>query len=447
VSSPNPLTLAGDTRTLSQRARWAARNDARAAAAVEAIVSNVIGSGIKPQPTAENARWKRTASEAFEEWADLADFHGRLDFYGLQALIARTVVEAGECFVRFRPRPIGEGPAVPMQLEVIDPDLCPTDLNRELGGDARISAGVEFASDGRRVAYHFHKRRPGAGWTGTLETVRVPAGEVLHVFRPLVADQIRGVSWLTPVLLRLSALDKFDDSSLIRAKVASLFSVFVETPEADGESNPLGDDVDDDGNLHMGPGSVVNLGAGETIKVADPPDFGDSYADFTTAQLRAIAAGLGLPYEVLSGDLSKVNFSSLRAALVEFRRRVTGWQFHTFVNDLCAPVWRRWVEYGVASGALPTPAGFRRRPALYTRCKWLPEGWSWLDPQKDAAAKVAMLGAGLISRDELISELGEDAEKVDQEIAAAQARADRLGLKFSFDARAPETESEREGEE
>ena len=44
-------------------------------------------------------------------------------------------------------------------------------------------------------------------------------------------------------------------------------------------------------------------------------------------QLHAIAAGVGLTYELLTGDLSQVNYSSIRAGLIEFRRRMEALQW------------------------------------------------------------------------------------------------------------------------
>ncbi|NJL19359.1 MAG: phage portal protein, partial [Bdellovibrionaceae bacterium] len=51
------------------------------------------------------------------------DADGQLDFAGIQALVARTVVESGECLVRFRLRRPGDGLAIPLQLQVLEPDF------------------------------------------------------------------------------------------------------------------------------------------------------------------------------------------------------------------------------------------------------------------------------------------------------------------------------------
>jgi capsid protein len=94
------------------------------------------------------------------------------------------------------------------------------------------------------------------------------------------------------------------------------------------------------------------------------------------------------------------------------------------------------MKHAVLGGELEMP-GFARRPRPWLAVKWIPQGWQWVDPEKEFKAMVAAIRAGLMSRSEAISAFGYDAEDVDREIAADQARADALGLKFDSDARQP----------
>ena len=43
---------------------------------------------------------------------------GLTDFYGLQAMVAREMFVAGECFVRMRPRRAEDGLLVPLQMQL-----------------------------------------------------------------------------------------------------------------------------------------------------------------------------------------------------------------------------------------------------------------------------------------------------------------------------------------
>src|SRR3546814_18449438 len=59
-----------------------------------------------------------------------ASAEGTLDFYGLQAQVARCMVIGGEAFVRFRLRRKTDGLTVPLQLQVLEGDYVPFDKNR-----------------------------------------------------------------------------------------------------------------------------------------------------------------------------------------------------------------------------------------------------------------------------------------------------------------------------
>lgn len=119
------------------------------------------------------------------------------DFYGLQAMVAREMFVAGECFVRLRPRRAEDGLLVPLQLQLLQSEMLPFEKTETAANGNRIRCGIEFDGIGRRVAYHFRRRHPGDSTDqGALipETVRVPAADVLHIYRPIDAGQIRGLN-------------------------------------------------------------------------------------------------------------------------------------------------------------------------------------------------------------------------------------------------------------
>jgi len=184
----------------------------------------------------------------------------------------------------------------------------------------------------------------------------------------------------------------------------------------------------------MEPGTLQILEPGEDIKFSAPADVGSSYAEFMRQQFRAVAAAMGITYEMLTGDLTQVNYSSIRAGLLEFRRRCEALQHGVIVHQLCRPIWRAWMDQSVLEGTLNLP-GYRKTQRQYQAAKWIPQGWKWVDPQKEYNAMKLAIRAGLMSRSEAISGNGYDAEDVDREIAADNARADDLGLVFDSDPR------------
>lgn len=321
-------------------------------------MANAVGARIKPRSLHPDPAVRDRLHDLRRRWTDRADASGITDFYGLQALALRAMVESGESFARLRTVD-GSAGLPPLAINLLDREQVPADLHREIGDGRRVRAGIEFDMGGRRIAYHAYSRRPGDALAPiALDTIRVPAADIAHLFQPLAAGQLRGVTWLAPILLRLHELDQYEDAALVKAKVAALFTGFIRDP--DGTVAGLNDGSASGGVLQVGmePGSLIPLPPGADIQFFEPADPGD-YGAFVKNHIRAVASGLGVPYELVSGDLEGVTYSSIRAGLVEFRHRIEQLQHSVIVFQFCRPVWERFVRLAVLSGALDA-RGFKR---------------------------------------------------------------------------------------
>lgn len=421
------------------KSRDIVRRNAMAFAGVEAVVANAIGTGIKPQSLMTDATLRENIQALWRDWAEDADADGLTDFYGLQSLACRAMVEGGECFIRLIPQANVSDSVVPLKLQLLEPELLPMYLNSTLPNGNVIRAGIEFNSTGLRVAYHLYPHHPNDGgfsMTGNpLTPIRVEASQIIHLFRPLRPGQIRGEPWLSRALVKLDELDQYDDAELVRKKTSAMFAGFItrNSPEENlmGEGTPNQQGVSLAG---LEPGTMQILEPGEDIKFSSPADVGGNYTEFLRMQFRSVAAAMGCTFEQLTGDLTQVNYSSIRAGLLEFRRRMEAIQHGVIVHQLCRSVWRAWMDQAVLSGALDAPDYLNNRRS-YLAAKWVPQGWQWVDPLKETNAMLQSIRAGLMSRSEAISANGYDAEDVDNEIAVDNARADSLGLKFDSDPR------------
>jgi lambda family phage portal protein len=239
---------------------------------------------------------------------------------------------------------------------------------------------------------------------------------------------LRGITWLAPILLRLHELDQYEDAALVKAKVAALFTGFIRDPDGTVAGMNNGGAVNGVLQVGMEPGSLIPLPPGADIQFSDPADPGD-YGAYVKNHIRAIASGLGIPYELVSGDLEGVTYSSIRAGLVEFRRRIEQLQHSIIVFQFCRPVWERFIRLSVLAGHIPVQ-DFDRDPAAYLAADWLPPKWDWVDPLKDARAEIEQIKAGLKSRSQSVAERGYDIETVDAAIAADREREENLGLVF-----------------
>jgi lambda family phage portal protein len=435
-----------DAATLRARARQLVRNNPWASNAVEAWVTNCVGTGIRPRPQTKDTDLKRRILALWNRWITEADADGRLDFYGLQALITREQMEAGEILVRKRPRRLEDGLSVPLQLQVIEADHLPLTLTRQGLGQNIIRAGIEFDLIGKRTAYHLLRDHPGdASLTFRANTTSVvPAENILHVFKPLRAGQIRGVTGFAPVLMKLLDLDQYDDAEVVRKKTAALFAGFItssldEDSISSGDPGTASDDNLIDGQegarrVDLEPGMLQLLDPGEDIKFSDPADVGGSYEAFMKMQLRAIASGLGVTYEQLSSDLSGVNFSSIRAGLIEFRRRCLMHQAQIVNTQFNQPVWKAWFRQAVLAGALDIGRADVDDPEI-SGVKWIGQGFEYVNPVQDQQAHLSANRAGYKSRSQIATEMGRDPEELEAEIAEEMARADALGLVFDSDPR------------
>lgn len=395
---------------LAQRARYLVANNPHAAAAKAAWVAALVGTGIVPAVTGDlAARW--TA------WTDEADADGLCDFYGLTAMMVGGMIVDGEALALMIATPAG------LRLRVLDPDQLDASLTRPLPNGGRIVNGVEFDMFGSRVAFWIVKERPELGLGLNLQPVRVPAEDVIHLFRPDFPGQVRGVSWFAPAILRLADQDEWHGAQLTRQKVGALLAGIITT---DDGAVPFGGESQGDAIIGgLEPGSMIVLPPGKDVTFSTPPAIAEEANNFGRITLHEIAAALGLPYEVLTGDLAAVNYSSIRAGLVEWRRRIEMIQHNVIVFQALRPIWRRWAMLENLAGRIEG----RIEDLLPVR--WITPKQQWVDPGKDVQAEIDAINAGLMSRREAVAARGMDVAALDAEIAADKAREKALGLSFA----------------
>ncbi len=347
-------------------------------------------------------------------------------------------------FIRLRPRLPQDGLIVPLQLQLLEPELIPHEYTTMAGGNP-VRAGIEFNLIGQRVGYWAWQQRPDTLMdsleSGTL--VRLPADSVIHLYEPVRAGQIRGLPALTQALVKLHDLDKYDDATLLRQQLSNLFVGFVKPPipTAEGEVDPLtGKLIEMEGDQALAalePGLFQELAPGEDVTWSDPPDAGNNYEGFMRSQLMAAAVAADVPYEVLTGDLRAVNDRTVRVILEEFRRRVEQRQGFVVAFAFNRPIWTAFIERAVLSGALEVPAAYWDDPLPWMRVEWIAPAWPYIHPVQDVEHEIRMVRSGFKSRAQVVKERGWDIEALDTEIAADNARSDALQLSFDSDGRHP----------
>lgn len=440
-SGPNAVVMSS-VHEMRRKVRQMVRNNGWAAASITTLASETIGSGIKPMSKSPDRNFQAAAQEHWADWAMDADADGVLDLYGLQTLAAREVYEAGEVFLLKVRRNPDDAASPVIQYRMIEPEQVPVELDRIEPNGHVIRQGVEFDAAGNRVAYHVYRYHPSDAvqQIGSGEIIRIPADDMLHVFRPLRAGQIRGLPNLAPVLLKIFDLDGYEDAELVRKKVAALMTGFITTPDPEDTSlvnaATAENAADATGAVSAAlvPGGMNILKPGQEVEFSSPADVGGSYDPFLTWNLRAFAAGIGLSYEQVTGDLTKVNYSSLRAGTLKQRRKMRQDQHQIFARQFCLPIWREVITTGVMAGDISV-ANFESQRRKHLRVQWMPEGFEWVDPVKEQAAEQSAVRNGFKSRQSVVAQLGRDIDVVDGEIKADNDRADSLELVLDTDPR------------
>lgn len=415
---------------LRNRTRDAERNEWAGASGTRAWTTNLIGTGISARPKTSDDAFKARQSVLWDTWCKVADADSVLDFYGLQTLATRNLVSAGEVFIRLRPRRPEDGLPVPLQIQLLESDMVPmldVDAWPGMARGNKIRSGIEIDRIGRRVAYWMHRQHPGdrVSTVDMQQLHRVPAQFVRHMYELLRPGQLRGVSEFAPILAKLRGVGNMDDAVLLRQELANLFTMFV-TPAStstDPTINPVtglpftGVNAGGTPLATLEPGISQELSPGQTVEFSDPPDAGANYADFMRQQHLGVAAGPGVPYELLTGDIKDVSDRTLRVVINEFRRRCEQRQWQTIIPMLCQPARDAWADAAALIGAFTTQEAEEAK-----QVHWQPQGWAYIHPVQDAQGKRIEVDAGFRSRSSVIAERGDDPEQVDEERRADEAR-------------------------
>lgn len=397
-------------------ARDMIRNNAIARRASAALVDNIVGDGIIPSVEAESDADARRLEEALLAHFDTTsiDAAGRVNLYGLQRMAVAEMIASGETFWRRRPRRTQDRvAALPFQIEALEAEyLDDRQIGKLQNGNEELD-GIEFDLLRRRVAYRMFRNHPGDVLTGYVDSSRVMASNVLHLYRADRPGQRRGVSWLAPVLSLLSDAYDYADAQLVRQKIAAMWVAFTRDTLADGGTQ---EDFD---AITLKPGMFEHLPPGRDVTFSQPPTV-EGYGDHMKQVLRMVAAGIDLTYEELSGDLEGVNFSSARIGRIAMQKAVQSAQWTVVMPVLCDGI-EPWIRQALDD----TPQQIARGE---WRLKWTPPRFAMTDPGRELPAIVAEIDAGLTSRQRKIREMGYDPQEIYREIEEDREVARRLGI-------------------
>lgn len=418
--------------TLRSRSRQIVEDNGEAAGLLLDFESDIVGAtGARLQFRARTPRGlprdvlNNRVEDGWSVWGKrgTCTVDGYESFAALQRLMIRTVIMDGE-FLALRVR--GAENAYGYALQPIDPDLLDETENRAAyNGQNAIIMGVEVNREGKPVAYHLWDRHPSL--SGRVKLPPVPAKNVLHVFKRVRAGQVRGIPWFAPALVTWKLGDRYTEAELYQSLLAAAqggFFVnkdggnFVPTLDANGQPVPL--------VMEAVPGQATALPAGYEFQAWQPTHPTANYVGFMKAVKRIIARAFGRSYASLTGDLSDVNFSSMRTDRVREMGQSRMHQNDLLIEQFCEVVFADWVSTAILSGKLGAVAIDAATIASYA--SWMCAGWPWIDPVKDATAALMELNMGATSIQRICAEKGRDFYEIIDEIADAKAYCELKGV-------------------
>ncbi len=442
-----------ELKDLRERSRDLNRNDAHASGITATMTTNVVGSGIRPQSRVDKeslgldeksaSAFQKTAERVWKAWNPFADAGERMDFYEIQSLVDRQILENGEAIViplmlKDLSRPYS------LALQVIESDRLDTPTGMQ--GDKSIRSGVRIGERNEPISYFIQKTHPGDyRFTKSTERefVEIKAKNeygrknIFHLYFMERSGQTRGVPFFAPVLTYFKDLAEYAEAELVAARIAACFSLFI-TSEASMdvtvgsgyERNPKGQIIE-----NLEPGMIKHLLPGESITSFNPQRPGATFEPFVDSILKAISAALGLPYELVAKDFSKTNYSSARAALLEARRYFKMRQ-EWLSRKLCQPVWEMLLEEAYLRGELKAQS-FYENKRFWTNASWIAPGWEWVDPLKEAQAAEVGLRNGIITYSDLYAQEGKDWEESFEQRKREMEKMKELGLEVNQNEKKP----------
>lgn len=435
--------LQQDLTKLRARSRALVRKNTYGKRFVDVMKSNIIGpngiqvnaqrmmTGGKPDTRSNNA-----VESAFKDWSqNHCDFFGRSCFADLQNVAIACAAQDGEfIFQKVLAGKYG------YQLKSIDPELLDTQKNTKTK-NGEIRMGVEYDSQQRVIRYWFKERNFNGDYQSG-NTYSIRAEFIVHCFIPLYPNQSRGLPWTHAALEATKHLEKYQEGAIVNARAsANTFSVLKSTP---GDAFTGDEDAGDGGTFaNVEPGSIVDIGSRDLVNV-DPNYPHQMFDAFVKSNLRSIASGLGISYHSLSNDLEGVNYSSIRAGVLEDRELFKTYQ-NWFIRCFVRKVFEEWVLYAYTKGQITLPSGrpVDGAPTSYRAASYQPRRWSWVDPQKDGTANQLSINERLKSRTQIMREQGDDPDAVWAEIAKENELMASLGVQPT----APEPSQPPEPEE
>jgi lambda family phage portal protein len=402
--------LANGLPKLRNRARSLERDNPYARNYIQRRAINVIGTGIKLQMRIENNGVpddfaNNLIEKQFKRWSKQGNctVDGRLSFHSTQIQIQEALNRDGEVFIR-KYNTTGK-------IKVFESDYVDTAYNATAANGNRIIMGIELDDNDKPLAYYMTKFHPGDIYRNSRRYkyyTRIPAKDIIHLFKQNRPGQVRGEPPLAPVMFTLRMVDGYQDAEVTAARLGANKSIFVKT----SNDQISYDEEDEEGNRiqETAPGEVWYGYNNQEVTMLDPKHPNQAYGDFIKENIRAAGSGLLTAYESLGNNRSDVNFSSIRTGrLDEIDTHKISQRY--LIDAFLEPLFEWWLDFKMLTTL--SVLRFSRFDEYNDAAEWLPRGYDWVDPKKDAEADILLIENTMATKQATIRKrTGEDHDEI-----------------------------------
>lgn len=429
--------LLPDLAKLRSNSRTMVRDDANAAAILQVMRENVVGTGIAAESIVQPGKatgftkaqaddWNDACEQLFATWSGkLCDATGHTNFAGLQMQALTEGMRDGEWLCH---RGAKQGRSLLTVCEFIDVDRLADPLGVQT---VNVRSGVQVDEWGEATHYWITPRHPSEAYRPGLSQQQrrnqpvafarmdgdMPS--IIHGFIRTRSGQRRGVPMFSSSFGLIEALNDIVASETVATRAAAKICGVITSAAPLAFTDPTVKQQDDgQWSQKMESGTWQRLRPGESMTPFVPNRPGNTWEAFCNRVLRSICASFGLPYELVARDFAKMNYSSARVALMETRRAFALWQQH-IIDQFCKVWWECVITEGVLTGKLPMPPFWNTNRDAYLVASWVPPSWGYVDPAVEIKASLAAVEANVSTPQIEASRNGLDYEHVLRQKAAA----------------------------
>lgn len=410
--------LSPDLQWIRARVRHMEQNQTEVATAVRNLTVDLTG--IDVRAVHANARVVKKAQAAWVAYKEL------LDYVVKEKVIIRELILGGEVLIVLRPR--GKRPS--QRIQILPGEQLDQSKTEILSNGNTVVMGVERDADGDVVAYWIFPNHPGdmlatVNWTSE----RIDAKYVLHVFEELWPDQARGVPWFYASVLTDDEIEQLRTALRVKRRVEACLSLHVTPGESGRDGDTLGQTSQDDRGRQvdkLAPGMILYGRAGDKVEVVNPSASGGADA-FVKSEVMRSSAAKGVPHHIVSGDPSNANYTSLRADIVPYYRRLDDWVYTVIGPKLAKKLFKVCMDLAAIDTGDKRLLEVKGEEAIPER--------EWVDPYKDIMALKERLRMFPGQMPQAMARMGIDWREAFALQAEVNKEADSLELIYDADPR------------